>query len=64
VLAISHQLPDLLDRVDRVAVVDAGRIVEVDTPDRLRTAPSSSVLRALLARQGDRTTATGREAAR
>ena len=48
-LFISHDLDLVLDRADRVVVMDAGRIVEVATPEALRSGPVSAVARRLLA---------------
>jgi peptide/nickel transport system ATP-binding protein len=48
-LSISHGIPDLLRRADRVAVVDHGRIVQLGTHAQLLAAPSNTILRELLA---------------
>ena len=48
-LSISHGIPDLLRRADRVAVVDHGRIVQLGIPAQLLAAPSNTILRELLA---------------
>ena len=47
-LSISHGLPELLRRADRVAVVDHGRIVQLGTPAELLAAPPDTILLELL----------------
>lgn len=48
VITISHNLRAQLATADRIAVVDAGRITEIGTPDRLVRAPGTTALRRLL----------------
>jgi peptide/nickel transport system ATP-binding protein len=49
VISISHDLRSQLDRADRIAIVDRGRLVETGTPAGLLAAPETPVLRELLA---------------
>lgn len=48
ILSIGPDLRSQLDRADRIAVLDAGRIVDVGTPEGLRTHPRAPILRRLL----------------
>jgi peptide/nickel transport system ATP-binding protein len=52
VVSISHDLRTQLERADRIAIVDAGRVVESGTPADLLAAPTSTALRELLAAEG------------
>jgi peptide/nickel transport system ATP-binding protein len=51
-ILISHDLAVVLRTVDRVVVMDAGRVVEVATGTRLLTAPTHPVTRDLLEASG------------
>ncbi len=46
VVLVTHDPEEALDIADRIAVMDAGRIVQFGTPDRLRTEPDSDVVAA------------------
>ncbi|RDI50110.1 ABC transporter ATP-binding protein [Nocardia mexicana] len=48
VLSISHDLRGQLDRADRLAIVDRGRIAEIGTPKDLLAHPETAILRRLL----------------
>ncbi len=48
-LFVTHDMAEALRLADRVAVLDAGRLVQVDTPRGLLRAPASSVVEQLLA---------------
>ncbi|MFE3542613.1 ABC transporter ATP-binding protein [Nocardia sp. NPDC059177] len=60
ILSISHDLRGQLDRADRVAVVDAGRIVDLGTPAELRSRPAGTIPAGLLAVDARPTRAAGR----
>ena len=49
-LLVTHDLSEAFLLADRVAVMHAGRIEQVATPDELRTAPATPYVRTLLAR--------------
>ncbi|MFI2557256.1 ABC transporter ATP-binding protein [Nocardia farcinica] len=49
IVAIGHDLPGQLDRADRVALVDAGRLVDLGPPARLLAQPRTPLLADLLA---------------
>ncbi|WP_390502223.1 ATP-binding cassette domain-containing protein [Nocardia farcinica] len=49
IVAIGHDLPGQLDRADRVALVDAGRLVDLGPPARLLAQPTTPLLADLLA---------------
>lgn len=57
ILLITHDLPGLFARADRIAVVDGGRVTEIGTPDEVRSPPVAPIL-AGLAPVTDRETAT------
>ncbi|WP_280387079.1 ABC transporter ATP-binding protein [Nocardia wallacei] len=48
VLSIGHDLRSHLDRADRLAIVDRGRIAEIGTPKELLTRPRTAILARLL----------------
>ena len=48
-LFVTHDMAEALRLADRVAVLDAGRLVQVDTPRGLLRAPASDVVEQLLA---------------
>ncbi len=52
ILSIGHGLRSQLDRADRIAVLDAGRIVDVGTPNELRVRPHATILHRLLDAEG------------
>jgi osmoprotectant transport system ATP-binding protein len=49
-LLVTHDLSEAFLLADRVAVMHAGRIEQVATPEELRTAPATPYVRTLLAR--------------
>jgi peptide/nickel transport system ATP-binding protein len=48
VIFITHDLPLLLEISDRIAIMREGRIVELDTAERIWTAPQHDYTRTLL----------------
>jgi sulfate/thiosulfate transport system ATP-binding protein len=57
---VTHDQNEAMEMADRVAVMHAGRIVQVDTPDRLQTAPANDFVRSFLA-EGSRPNPTSTE---
>lgn len=51
-LFVTHDVEEALYLGDRVVVFDAGRIVQVDTPDALRRNPASDYIARFLRRRG------------
>lgn len=51
-LFVTHDVEEALYLGDRVAVFDAGRIVQLDTPDALRRNPASEYIARFLRRRG------------
>ncbi|WP_020600517.1 ABC transporter ATP-binding protein [Spirosoma panaciterrae] len=48
VVLVTHDVSEALELADRIALMDAGRIVQVATPDALLTSPASDFVRDFL----------------
>lgn len=48
VVLVTHDVSEALELADRIALMDAGRIVQVGTPDALLTSPASDFVRDFL----------------
>jgi ABC-type sulfate/molybdate transport systems ATPase subunit len=53
-LIVTHDVHDVLALASRVAVLEAGRIVACEKPDRLKTAPPTPFAARLLGSEGHR----------
>lgn len=48
ILMVTHDMGEAMLLADRIAVMDAGRIVQCDAPDRIITHPANAFVRALI----------------
>jgi osmoprotectant transport system ATP-binding protein len=49
VVLVTHDVPEAIRLGDRVAVMDAGRVLQTGTPDEIRAAPQAGFVRDFLA---------------
>ncbi len=47
-LYVTHHLPEALFLADRVAIMEEGRIIQVDAPSRIRSHPANQFVRDFL----------------
>ena len=45
---VSHNLPEAFSMADRVAIMNDGKIIQIDTPTRIRSHPANEFVKGFL----------------